>query len=84
MTEKFFYDAPVEMPILSVAGTAQEGIMGPMTASRLKDGYKENSQNRQRQHFVKRKGVYGMKLYTKRKADNDPNAKMGFPRPVKP
>ena len=84
VTERIFYDAPVEMPILSVAGIAQEGNLGSTTTFRLKDGYIENNENRQRQHFVKRKGVYFMKLYTKRRVDNDPSAGLGFARPVKP
>ena len=84
VTERIFYDAPVEMPILSVAGIAQEGTLGSTTAFRLKDGYIENNENQQRQHFVKRKGVYFMKLYTKRRVDNDPSDVLGFARPVKP
>ena len=30
-TERIFYDAPMEMQILSVAGIAREGIMGSKT-----------------------------------------------------
>ena len=38
VTEWIFYDASVEMPILSVAGIAQEGHLGSTTTFRLKDG----------------------------------------------
>ena len=84
VTERIFYDAPVEMPILSVAGIAREGAMGSKTAFRLQDGYIENNKNQQRQHFVKRKGVYFMKLYTERRVDNDQSAELDVARPGNP
>ena len=85
VTERIFYDAPVETPILSVGGIAREGAMGSKTTLRLQDGYiEENNKSQQRQHFVKRKGVYLVKLYTERRADNDPNAEINFARPGNP
>ena len=78
MTEKILRDAPVEVPILSVAGLAREGFMGSKTKLRLQDGFIENSTSQQRQHFVKRKGVYFTKLHTERRVDNHPNAKIDF------
>ena len=57
VTTRVFYDAPVEMPILSVSGISQEGSGGSTTAFQQRGGYIEDSCNRQRQHFVKRKGV---------------------------
>ena len=58
--------------------------MGSTTAFKLKDGYIENSQSHQRQHFVTCKGVYVVTLYTKRETDNDPSVELGADRPVKP
>ena len=84
VTERILYDAPVEMPILSAAGIAREGTMGSKTTFRLQDGYIENNKSQQRQHFVKPKGVYFMKLYTERRVDNDPSAELDFARPGNP
>ena len=84
MTERIFYDAPVETPILSVDGIAREGTMGSKTTLRLQNGYIENNKSQQRQHFVKRKGVYFMKLYTERRVDNDPSAELDVARPENP
>ena len=83
VTGRIFYDAPVEMPILSVAGIAREGTMESKTAFRLQDGYIENN-NQQRKHFVKRKGVYFMKLYTERRVDKNPSAQLDVARPGNP
>ena len=83
-TEQIFYDAPVETPILSVADIARKRDMVSKTTFLLQDGCIENIKSQQRQHFVKRKGVYFMKLYTERKVDNDPNAEMDFARPGNP
>ena len=47
VTERIFYDVLFVMTILSVAGIAQEGIMGSTTAFQLKDGYIENNQSQQ-------------------------------------
>ena len=75
---------PVEMPIICVAGIAQEGHLGSTTAFKLKDKYIENNENQQRQHSVKRKGVCFTKLYTKRRVDKDPGDVLGVARPLKP
>ena len=48
--------------------------MGSKTTFRLRDGYIENNENQQGQHFVNRKGVPFMKLFTERRVDNDPSA----------
>ena len=74
--ERIFYDAPVDIPILSVAEVSQEGLEGSDTLFRRIDGYIEDSQTHERQHFVKRKGVYFMKLYIERHKNNK-----GFGRP---
>ena len=84
VTTRVLYDAPVEMPILSVSGISQEGSAGSTTAFQQRGGYIEDNCNRQRQHFVKRKGVYFMKLFNKRRGDNDQSTSLDFARPVKP
>ena len=67
------------MPILAVAELTKEGVLGSTTGFRQRDGFIEDNATRARQHFVKRKGVYFMKLYTKRDGNN-----MGFARPDVP
>ena len=68
------------MPILSVAELSQEGSEWSSTRFRKLDGLIEDNVTQQRQHFVKRKGVYFMKLYTKRSEGNS----TGFGRPGTP
>ncbi len=84
MTERIFYDAPVEMPILSVAGIAREGIEGSSTKFREFNGYIKNKLTKERQQFVKRRGVCFIKLFTKRGGDNGPSVNAGFARPAQP
>ena len=80
--ERTFYNAPVEMPILSVACLALEGDEGSSTTFRRIDGFIEDSHTQQRQHFVKRKGVYFMKLFMKRADDGlHDERNTGFTRP---
>ena len=80
--ERTFYNAPVEMPILSVACLALEGDEGSSTTFRRIDGFIEDNHTQQRQHFVKRKGVYFMKLFTKRADDGlHDERNTGFTRP---
>ena len=83
--ERIFYDAPVDMPILSVAELSHEGPEGSETRFRKTNGFVEDNSNGDRQHFVKRKGVYFMKLYTKRLVNSviDKPDK-GFGRPGNP
>ena len=66
------------MPILSVASLALEGVDGSDTTFRSRDGYVEDTQTQHRQYFVKRKGVYFIKLFTKR---GDDGVNTGFTRP---
>jgi hypothetical protein len=77
--ERIFYDAPVDMPIISIAGESQSGKNGSNTQFRRLDGYIEDNSTKERQHFVKRKGVYFMKMFIKRKPDKPDAA--GFGRP---
>ena len=62
-TKRIFYEAPVEMPILAVAELAKEGEFGSEVRFRVKDGVIIDNLTGQRVHFVKRKGVYFMKMY---------------------
>ena len=78
-TSRIFYEAPVEMPILAVAELTKEGPAGSTTGLRRRDGYVEDDLRRTRQHFVKRKGVYFMKIYTRKDGPN-----MDFVRPENP
>ena len=78
-TSRIFYEAPVEMPILAVAELTKEGPAGSTTGFRRRDGYVEDDLRRTRQHFVKRKGVYFMKIYTRKDGPN-----MDFVRPENP
>ena len=75
--ERIFYRAPVEIPILSVAEVSQEGPMGSDTLFRRTDGYIEDNQTLERQHFVKRKGVYFTKLYIERRKGSEGFGRLG-------
>ena len=70
-TTRRFYDADVEMPILSVAELSQEGEDGSDVRFRKKDGYTENNMTKRRDYFIKRKGVYFTKLYVDRPSSLD-------------
>ena len=71
--QRIFYDAPVDMPILSIAEISKEGPEGSSTNFGRYDGYIEDNFNHERQKFVKRKGVYFMKIYVKRKPSGETN-----------
>ena len=62
-TKRIFYEAPVEMPILAVAELAKEGEFGSEVRFRIKDGVIIDNLTGRRVHFVKRKGVYFMRMY---------------------
>ena len=61
---RIFYEAPVEMPILSVAELSKEGEFGSEVRFGVKDGVVFDNLTGQQVHFVKRKGVYFMLLYS--------------------
>ena len=71
-----FYDAEVEMPILSVAELSKEGSMGSEVRLRRRDGFLEDNASGKRQYIVKRRGVYFMKMYLKK----DNQSEMDFVR----
>ena len=64
------------MPIISIAEESRLGKKGSNTKFRRRDGYIEDNATKERQHFVKRKGIYFMKIYIK----NNTN-EVGFGRP---
>ena len=63
VNKRVFYGAPVEMPILAVTELAREGELGSEVRFRLKDGVIIDNLTGKRCQFVKRKGVYFMRLY---------------------
>ena len=67
------------MPNISIAEESRLGKNGSNTQVRRLDGYIEDLATKERQHFVKRNGVYFMKMFVKRKPDK-PGA-VGFGRP---
>ena len=73
---RVFYDAEVEMPILSVAELSKEGSMGSEVRLRRRDGFLEDNASGKRQYIVKRRGVYFMKMYLKK----DNQSEMDFVR----
>ena len=70
-----FEDADVDMPILSVTELSTNGAMGSDVMFRKSDGAIIDLQTSAASRFVKRRGVYFMKVYTLR------NRKAGFSRP---
>ena len=60
---RVFYEAPVEMPILAVTELAQEGDNGSEVRFRLSDGEIIDTSDGRKVPFVKRMGVYFMKIY---------------------
>ena len=74
---RVFYDADVEMPILSVAELSQEGQNGSDVQFRRKDGFIQDLESGHREMFVKRKGVYFTKMYVLK-----PRIDAGFTRPA--
>ena len=76
-TSRVFYHADVEMPILSVTELTKEGESGTEVRFRRKDGIMVDNTSGRRQHFVKRKGVYFIKLYVNKPGSNT----SGFTRP---
>ena len=73
-TARVFYEADVEMPILAVTELTQEGDQGSEVRFRKKDGFIEDNLTGHREHFVKRKGVYFVKVFV-------PKASSDFIRP---
>ena len=75
--DRVFYKAPVDMPILSVGELSKEGPQGSNTRFCLRDEDVEDNASKERQPFIKLKGAYFMKLYTRRWTTDE-----GFGRPA--
>ena len=73
-SKRRFYEAPVDMPILAVSELSQEGELGSEVKFRAKDGLMIDNLTGRRTPFVKRKGVYFMRLYIRKNS-------AGFGRP---
>ena len=70
-----FEDADVDMPIISVTSLAANGLQGSDVIFRQHDGSIVDVEKKATSRFVRRKGVYFLKVYT-------PNDNMsGFTRP---
>ena len=76
-----FIDANVEMPILSVAQICEGGAEGSEAFFRKKDGFIQDRSTGLKSRFIKRKGVYFMKLYVPK---DQQKANQGFVRPGNP
>ena len=76
-TSRVFYHANVDMPILSVTELTQEGESGTETRFRKRDGIMVDNATGRRRHFLKRKGVYFIKLYAKKSGHQN----SGFTQP---
>ena len=80
---RIFYEADVDMPILSVAEVSKEGSEGSEVSFRRKNGYVEDLRNCHRMPFIKRQGVYFVQLRIP-KVDQDPDGHMSdFHRPAR-
>ena len=77
---RVFYEAPVEMPILAVTEFAQEGDDGSEVRFRFADGEIIDTHDGRRVPFVKRMGVYFMKIYFPKDASASVNNTERFVR----
>ena len=78
--KRIFYEADVDMPILSVAEISNEGDGGSEVRFRRKDGFIEDLHTGKKLLFIKRKGVYFVKLYMPR---DDSESNSSFTRQVR-
>ena len=72
-----FEDADVDMPIMSVTELAANGESGSDIVFRKNDGAIVDVKSDATSHFVRRKGVYFMKIFTHKNKVNS----LGFIRP---
>jgi hypothetical protein len=68
------------MPILAVTELAQEGDIGSEVRFRLSDGEILDTQSGRKVPFVKRMGVYFMKVYFPKETNAPPMNNQGFVR----
>ena len=64
--DRTFYQANVDMPILAVAELSQEGPRGSEVRFYKNHGTAIDNASGKRQHFVKRSGVYFVKIYVRK------------------
>ena len=79
---RVFWNADVEMPILAVSELSKEGPSGSEVRLRQRDGFIRDLSTGNRQHVVKRRGVYFTKLYVRKSNATEPD--LGFARPGRP
>lgn len=72
-----FYRANVDMPILAVTELAQEGNHGSEVRFHRNHGVVIDKETKKRQHFLRRRGVYFIKLYVPKSNSGT----SGFTRP---
>ena len=77
--DRTFYQANVDMPILAVAELSQEGSRGSEVRFYKNHGTAIDNASGERQHFVKRSGVYLVKIYVRKHESN--GSESGFIRP---
>ena len=68
-----FEDADVDMPIMSVVELSENGALGTDVVFRKKDGAMVDVQSNNTSKFVRRNGVYFMKLFVPRNKTADPD-----------
>ena len=68
-----FEDADVDMPIMSVVELSENGALGTDVVFRKKDGAMVDVQSNSTSKFVRRKGVYFMKLFVPRNKAANPD-----------
>ena len=78
--DRTFYQANVDMPILAVAELSQEGPRGTEVRFYKNHGTAIDNASGKRQHFVKRSGVYFVKIYVRKHESN--GSESGFIRPA--
>ena len=82
--EQEFEDTDVDMPILAVTSLASNGVNGSQVIFRKHDGEIVDLSNEKSSNFVKRRGVYFIKLLIKKDPANKSilkKKKLGFTRP---
>ena len=80
--ERIFYEADVELPVLSMADQSDEGESGSEVCFRRRDGYIEDAHSGRRCFFLKLKDVYVVELYVPKVSGSQCLPKSGVARPA--
>ena len=80
-TERTFYAANVELPVLAISELSREGRDGSEVRLRQKAGIFRDLATGKTQPIIKRRGVYCMKMFV-RKNNVGTDGTSGFARPV--